>query len=154
VVSFVEGANLEIGTAPLVNGVATFISSTLSVGTHTIKASYGGDAHIAVSDSTAVTQQVNDEPITDLRAANSGPIASGRTAVLTATIGSGTHVAYQWNFGDGVMGSQSVVDHIYVKPGSYTAIVTATNSVSSLSAVTLVTVTSGNSIYLPLLLKM
>lgn len=153
VVSFVEGANLEIGTASLVNGVATFISSTLSVGAHIIKASYGGDAHIAASDSTAVTQQVNEEPITHLSATNNGPIASGRTAVLTATIGSGTNVAYQWNFGDGVMGSKAVADHIYVKPGSYTAIVTATNSVNSLSAATLVTVKPGNFICIPVLLR-
>ncbi len=156
-VSFVEGANLEIGTASLVNGVATFISSTLSVGAHIIKASYGGDNNSNAGDSTSIRQQVNDEPITDLRAANSGPIAAGLTVFFSATIGSGTHVAYQWNFGDGVMGSKVVADHIYVKPGIYTAIVTATNTVGALSAPTTVTVTSvtsGNSIYLPLLLKM
>ncbi len=152
-VSFVEGAASELGTAPLVNGVATIVLSTLTVNLHTIRAIYAGDNFSRPCDSTSLIQEVVDAPITRLRAANSSPIAAGLTTVLSATIDSGTNVVYQWDFGDGVMGSKAVASHIYDQPGFYTALVTATNTLGALSASTLVTVMSGSSIYIPLLLR-
>jgi hypothetical protein len=155
VVSFVEGSNDVCGSKSLVEGVATCVTSALSVGQHNIKARYGGNATLyAASESTLVTQRVNDEPISGLSAVNNSPTAAGLTTVFSATIGSGTNVAYQWNFGDGKFGSKAVATHIYDQPGIYTAIVTATNTVDSLSATTVVTITPGSSIYIPLLLKM
>jgi hypothetical protein len=154
IVSLVEGANNVLGTAAVVDGVATYSLSTLSVGQHNIKARYGGNALFAASDSTLITQRVNDEPITGLSAVNDSPTAAGLTTVFSATIGSGTNVTYQWNFGDGRFGSKAMATHVYDRPGIYTTVVTATNSVGSLSATTTVTITAGNSIYIPLLLKM
>jgi hypothetical protein len=58
-VSFSDGTNV-IGTAPLnQKGVATFRSSTLSVGSHQITASYSGDSLFAVSTSLVLVQTVN-----------------------------------------------------------------------------------------------
>jgi hypothetical protein len=39
--------------------VATFSTSTLSVGTHSITGAYGGDTNFASSTSTAVSQVVS-----------------------------------------------------------------------------------------------
>jgi len=48
-----------LGSAPLVAGVATFSTSTLGVGNHSIVATYGGDGSSTMSMSTKLVQQVN-----------------------------------------------------------------------------------------------
>jgi hypothetical protein len=64
-VTFLDGTTV-LGTAALSSsGVATFTSSNLAVGSHTITASYGGDANYLASSSTAVTQQVNSSSVVD-----------------------------------------------------------------------------------------
>ncbi len=61
----------------------------------------------------------------------------GTATTLTATEATGTNVTYTWDFGDGTTGSGAVTDHIY-SLGIYTAVVTATNSVSVLTDTTTV----------------
>jgi hypothetical protein len=55
------GADKGIGTAPIVDGVATLTMPTkeLGVGTHSIHASYGGDASYAPSESNVVVITVS-----------------------------------------------------------------------------------------------
>ncbi len=48
-----------LGSSPLVSGVATFATSTLSVGNHKITATYGGDASSHDSASTVLVQQID-----------------------------------------------------------------------------------------------
>ena len=57
-VTFKTGA-VVLGTSPLVNGVATVTTSTLSVASHKIYATYAGDAIYASSKSLPLTQVVN-----------------------------------------------------------------------------------------------
>ncbi|HSD82486.1 MAG TPA: PKD domain-containing protein, partial [Anaerolineae bacterium] len=59
---------------------------------------------------------------------------------FTATLGSGSNVGYQWNFGDGMLGNSATTSHVYPALGNYTATVTATNGVSNVVATTLVTI--------------
>jgi uncharacterized repeat protein (TIGR03803 family) len=56
-VSFQKGATV-LGTGTLSGGLASFTTSTLPVGTTSIKAVYGGDAYFKTSTSTAVKQVV------------------------------------------------------------------------------------------------
>ena len=56
-VRFVEGATI-LGTATLSGGVATFTTSSLGAGTHTITAVYEGDAIHGSSESAPLTQTV------------------------------------------------------------------------------------------------
>jgi len=56
-------------------------------------------------------------------------------------------VVYTWDFGDGTNGSGMVTTHVYAAPGTYIATVTATNSLGSVSAQTVVVVTS--LVYIP-----
>ena len=62
---------------------------------------------------------------------------------------SGTDITYTWSYGDGATANGAHAQHVYGAPGSYTASVTATNSISSTSAATSVSVLWAN--YLPLL---
>jgi PKD repeat protein len=79
-------------------------------------------------------------PAVDLNARNDGPTPLGHTTTLTATTRLGCGVAYTWNLGDGTLGSGAVLTHTYAALGTYTAIVTASNSASTLTATTVVTV--------------
>jgi YD repeat-containing protein len=92
-----------------------------------------------VTATTAVT--ITDVPIAGLSAVNDSPTLAGWSTTLTATVTAGTNVAYIWAFGDGSTGSGSVVGHTYLDAGVYTAVVTASNSVSVLTATTTVTIT-------------
>jgi PKD repeat protein len=92
----------------------------------------------SVVATTRVT--ITDQPISGLTAANSSPTVVGNPTALIAT-GSGTNIAYAWNFGDGQTGSGNAINHTYPAVGVYTAVVTASNTVSTLTATTRVTIT-------------
>jgi hypothetical protein len=94
----------------------------------------------AVSQVKATTIVKVDAPITGLTAANDGPSLLGAPTKLTASIIGGSDVTYEWDFGDGNSGNGPVVSHNYTAAGSYTAEVTASNSISQESAVTTVVV--------------
>ncbi len=86
----------------------------------------------------------SDEFITDLEIFNDSPTMPGDSTLLWASITGGTNVVYSWDFGDGTVedsGSKSSVGHIFTVAGTYTATLTASNSVSQLSASTLITIT-------------
>ncbi|MCL4262212.1 MAG: PKD domain-containing protein [Anaerolineae bacterium] len=96
----------------------------------------------SVSTLTATTTiEIVDEAIAGLTAVNDSPTILGHATNLTATVSAGTSISYTWDFGDGATGSGPHVSHVYLTTGSYTATVTATNSVNSHSTTTVVTVT-------------
>ena len=100
---------------------------------------YGG---IDTSAAQTFTIAVVDIPISGLDAVNGSPTRLTDATDLTATIVAGSNVTYTWNFGDGDLGSGANVSHTYASVGNYTAMVTATNSISSISSRTLVTITN------------
>ena len=57
-VTFFDGAN-SIGISPIINGVATYLVLNLSVGGHSVKAVYSGDANYLPITSSTWTQTVN-----------------------------------------------------------------------------------------------
>ena len=86
---FVDGG---AGTpVALSGGQAAFTTSSLSIGTHNITATYGGDANFAGSTTTtALVQTVNQRPSTTTVASSANPSASGQSVTFTATVtGSG-----------------------------------------------------------------
>ena len=86
VVTFVDGAT-AIGTANLnANGVATFQVSTLTVGSHTLTVSYGGDTNFIASNSTALTQTVNPAQTKVTASSNHATSVWGQPVTLTATV--------------------------------------------------------------------
>ena len=73
---------------------------------------------------------ITQEPISGLHAINDSPTVLGLTTILTATVISGTNIIYDWDLGDGFTTAGPVISHIYPGLGSFTATVTATNSIS------------------------
>ncbi len=88
-VTFNDGAT-EIGSGTLstVGGsqVATFATSALAIGSHSITAVYGGDTNNAGSTSAVLTQTITgDSTATNLGTSNQNP-AYGASITLTATV--------------------------------------------------------------------
>jgi PKD repeat protein len=92
-----------------------------------------------VSGTDACTVTV-EQAIRGLAATSDSPTTLGQTTTLTATITSGSNVTYTWALGDGEPDSGAVVTHIYSPTGFYTAVVTASNPVSLITATTTITV--------------
>jgi len=131
------------------NVTADFINSATVTGTPPV----GGEV---MDVDTAVV--VTEEAVAGLTAINNGPTSLGMTTVLTAFITAGSNVTYTWALGDGVTYNGAVASHIYPAVGTYTAVVTASNPVSLLTATTTVTITADSApnhhlLYLPAILK-
>ena len=89
-VSFADGAKV-LGSSQLNAGAASFSTSALSAGSHTITATFSGDSNYA-GNSGSVTQVVNKATPTVTLAVQPNPIVSGQPAVLTATVNSSAGV--------------------------------------------------------------
>src|SRR5207245_2215702 len=83
-VTFKAGAT-TVGTGPLSGGVATFSSSTLAVGGHSITADYNGDSSFNIS-SGALTQTVNKANTTTALTSSVNPSVFGQSVTFTATV--------------------------------------------------------------------
>jgi hypothetical protein len=89
-VTFMEGA-LTLATSALnASGVATFSTSSLAVGTHSITAQYSGDGTHTGSTSPALLQTVNTVPTTTTLASSDNPSRTGRPVTFTATVSPST----------------------------------------------------------------
>jgi len=109
----------------------------------------GGTTWYDLPDSLGAS---NCAPLIGLVAANDSPTALGGLTTLTATVSGGNPLNYLWDLGDGATADSPVVSHTYPAPGVYTAIVTASNPVSQVTATTTVVV-RGYATYLPLIWK-
>ncbi|MCU1323157.1 MAG: repeat containing protein [Acidobacteriaceae bacterium] len=84
-VTFQEGSTV-LGTAALNGaGSTTFTTSTLSLGKHTITATYSGDANHVASTSTAIVQQVLQATAITLTS-NGTPSIAGKNVIFTANL--------------------------------------------------------------------
>jgi sugar lactone lactonase YvrE len=92
-VTFSDGANVLAPAMPLAAGVATFATSTLAVGSHSITASYSGDSgHSASTSTPPLVQMVYPAGTTggfDLSVTPATlSLASSQSATVTATLSS------------------------------------------------------------------
>ena len=86
-VQFFDGTT-QIGSETLnpTTGTATFATSSLAVGNHTIRAEYLGDSKDAGSTSAGVVQSVNQINTTTALASSSTPSISEQPVTFTATV--------------------------------------------------------------------
>jgi hypothetical protein len=90
-VTFSDGTT-GLGTVTMTNGVATYTTNALSVGTHSISASYSGDSHYAVATQT-ITQTVTSANTQIALTASANPATYAVPVSLTAVITSNGGVA-------------------------------------------------------------
>ena len=85
-VTFMDGS-VSLGIGTLGNtGMATYTTSALAVGAHSITAVYGGDGNYTVSTSVATPQTVNPASTTTALTVTPGSTTYGQSVTLTATI--------------------------------------------------------------------
>ncbi len=85
-ISFSDGNTLLASMPISSEGVATYTTAALSVATHQITASYGGDVNYAASASTPTPQEVDKAPTTTALISSANPSVSGQAVTLTATV--------------------------------------------------------------------
>lgn len=98
-VVFTDGST-TLATVTLVGGVATFTSSTLSTGGHSITATYSGSS--SFNGSTATLSQVVSKLATTTTVSSSiNPSVFGQSVILTASVTGGTSTSGTVTFFDG-----------------------------------------------------
>src|SRR5207253_3176103 len=85
-VVFKDGATTVSTGALDVNGNATFTTSTLTVGNHTITASYAGNSNFNASASSALVQTVNPAQTTTTVTSSLNPSTFPQSVTFTATV--------------------------------------------------------------------
>ena len=84
-VTFTDGSNL-LGTASVINGMAVYTVSNLSIGNHAIGATYSGDANYFGSTAPILTQVVQPISTTFSLVSDPNPSIRGHTVTFTATV--------------------------------------------------------------------
>ncbi len=135
-----------------IGGLTDTVSFTWEgIGTQTITVTASNSSG-TVTNTHSIT--LFDVFIRGLSATNDGPTQLGETTTLSATLQEGTNVVYTWDFGDNQSGSGQVVTHTYQTTGTFTAVVTATNSSNFETATTGVEViVPVRSIFMPMAIK-
>ncbi|WP_424630519.1 Ig-like domain repeat protein [Bradyrhizobium sp. SYSU BS000235] len=85
-VQFKDGASNLGAAVTLTGGTATFTTSALTTGGHSITAVYSGDANNGTSTSSALTQTVNQSGTTTSVVSSVNPSAPGQSVTFTATV--------------------------------------------------------------------
>jgi hypothetical protein len=84
-VTFLDSA-ATLGVVSLSGGSASLTTSALTVGNHTITASYSGESNFTGSTSAAITQTVNQDSSAPTVTSNVNPSAFGQAVTFTATV--------------------------------------------------------------------
>ncbi len=84
-VTFLDGAT-SLGTATFSNSSAQLAISGLSLGTHSVTASYGGNANLSGSVSSVLTQTVNQAATATAISSSANPSTFGQAVTFTATV--------------------------------------------------------------------
>lgn len=86
-VSFYDGSTL-LDSAALSNGTATYTTSTLALGSHTLQATYSGSTDFGASNSSTSTATVNPDPVAVNFSASTASTTYGQAVLLVATVSS------------------------------------------------------------------
>jgi sugar lactone lactonase YvrE len=87
-INFADGSTPLGGFTPTANGTVTFTTSSLSVGSHIITASYAGDTNDSPTTSSSITEQIQKLPTSMTLVSGSNPGVYTQPITFTATIAS------------------------------------------------------------------
>jgi len=105
-----------------------------------------------LGQSTTTTTVYVDVAITGLNAINDSPTPLGELTTLTAWVATGTNITFTWDPGDGSsFQNGQVIGHKYPAVQTYTAEVFASNSVSQVSKITVITI-EPTKLFLPMII--
>jgi hypothetical protein len=82
-VAFSDGAT-SLGSGPLSAGVATLATSSLTITSHSITASYSGDTNFAASTSSALSQTVNNAGFAPV--SGTATVTAGQSVMINLTV--------------------------------------------------------------------
>src|SRR5882757_5204956 len=85
-VTFHDGASITLGTGTLSGGTATFTTSGLGTGAHSITAIYNGDASFTGSTSLVLTQTIGKAASSTSVVSSNNPSMIGTAVTLTASV--------------------------------------------------------------------
>lgn len=106
-VTFYNGST-PLGTAPIVNGVATLTVNSLPIGTNPITATTPGDANNNPATSPAVTVTVAKAPVTVTITSSANPAAPNVPVTFTVTVPAGATAPVTFFDGSTVLGTAQV----------------------------------------------
>jgi hypothetical protein len=112
-VQFVDGTTL-LGTGIISGTTATFVTSTLAVGTHPVTAVYSGDANYnsatsAVDNQVVTKATLGQNGLADITLVSSpNPSAYNQSVIFTATVPSGVTGTVQFVDGSTVLGTGTI----------------------------------------------
>ncbi|MFC1975857.1 FG-GAP-like repeat-containing protein [Chloroflexota bacterium] len=150
--AFVANADNQPNKIWLNDGIANFYESSQNLGTSDSYVvalgdlDHDSDIDALVANYNFSTGEANkvwfnqNTSILGLGAHNNSPTNLGYLTTLTATVIGGNNVTYDWDLGDSTVASGATVLHSYPSAGTYTAVVTASNSTIVLTATTTVTI--------------
>ncbi|MBN1889894.1 MAG: DUF11 domain-containing protein [Thermoflexales bacterium] len=115
------------------------VNADLDLVTATVGSLPGAWAIGAPGHAPAGEPRGGEAPLSALDVMNDGPTVLGQATLLTASV-SDSGASYFWALGDGSIGSGASVTHVYTASGVYTAVATALNPVSVITAATRVVV--------------
>jgi Bacterial Ig-like domain (group 3)/FG-GAP-like repeat len=108
-VTFLDGAT-TLGTGAISNGVATFTTSTLTVGVHPITANYGGDANDNAGTSVQLSQTVNKAtPVLPIPVVSSTSPVVGTPVTITETVPPGVSGPVTFSNGSTPIGTAPII---------------------------------------------
>ena len=132
VVFAVDGTNVATATTNT-QGLATYTTSTLSVGPHTITASFAGSGSYTGAQSTSLSQQVQANPTAASLSASPNPVQQGHPLSVSVAVSATQGINAPTGSVALVQGSTTLATATLTTPMSG-VIATATVSISSLPA--------------------
>jgi hypothetical protein len=100
-VTFYDGST-QLGPGTISSGAASYSTSTLNTGGHSITAVYSGDTQYAGSTSAALNQNINGTSSSTSVTSSSNPSKYGQSVTFTATVlGTGATPTGTVTFSDG-----------------------------------------------------
>ncbi len=127
-VSFLDGTT-TLGTRTISSGIATLTISSLTLGTHSITAQYGGDSNYNAAVSTPISQVVNQVSGTVTLVSSPNPSIFGTSVTLTATVTSGATGTVTFDDGATSLGTGTISSGVAVLTTSSLAV--GTHSISA-----------------------
>jgi hypothetical protein len=110
-------AGTPINSAVLVNGKATFTTSTLTQGPHKITAAYSGDGIYSASTSAVLNETVGSLATTATLTSSANPAQAGASVTFTATVKSGSETptgGVTFQDGSSTLGSSTLTNGVAV----------------------------------------